>query len=107
MSGISIWTVILGLGVGTFVLRFSFLGILGARPLPEWLLRHLRYTPVAVIPGLMAGLVFAPTQSGWPDPWVLAVAAVVLAVGTWSRSAVWAIVAGMVALAVMVAAGAT
>lgn len=106
MSGAAIWSVIIGLGIGTFVLRFSFLGLLGQRPLPEWVLRHLRYTPVAVIPGLMAVQVFAPTASGWPDPWKLAVAAVVLAVGAWRRSAVWAIVAGMAMLAVMVLLGA-
>jgi branched-subunit amino acid transport protein len=106
MSGAAIWSVIIGLGIGTFVLRFSFLGLLGQRPLPEWVLRHLRYTPVAVIPGLMAVQVFAPMESGWPDPWKLAVAAVVLAVGAWRRSAVWAIVAGMALLAVMVTLGA-
>ena len=30
------WIVILALAVGTFLIRFSFLGIIGSRPLPAW-----------------------------------------------------------------------
>ena len=57
MSDLSIWTVIIFLGIGTFLIRFSFLGIIGGRRLPEWALRHLRYVPVAVLPGLIAPMV--------------------------------------------------
>lgn len=46
-----IWAVILGLGLGTYAIRLSFLGLIGNRPLPPMLLRFLRYTPMAVIPG--------------------------------------------------------
>ena len=38
------WATIVALGIGTFLIRFSFLGIIGDRQLPEWVLRHLRYT---------------------------------------------------------------
>lgn len=31
-----IWLVILGLGVGTFAIRLSFLGLIGNRQLPGW-----------------------------------------------------------------------
>ena len=31
-----IWTVIALLGLGTLLLRFSFLGLIGQRPLPDW-----------------------------------------------------------------------
>lgn len=105
-SSATIWTIIILLGLGTFVLRFSFLGILGQRPLPGWLLRHLRYTPVAVIPGLMAAQVFVPTESGGLEGWRVAIAAVVIVAGAWTRSAIWAIVAGIAMIAVMVASGA-
>ncbi|MEM6277414.1 MAG: AzlD domain-containing protein, partial [Pseudomonadota bacterium] len=44
-----IWVVILGLGLGSFAMRFSFLGLIGDRNLPPWVLRHLRYTAVAVL----------------------------------------------------------
>ena len=55
-----IWTIIAMMGVGTYLIRFSFLGLVGNRKLPEWALRHLRYTPVAVLPGLVAPLVLMP-----------------------------------------------
>ena len=49
-----LWTVMPVLAVGTYFLRFSFLGLLGSRPMPGWLIRGLRYTAVAVLPGLVA-----------------------------------------------------
>lgn len=60
-SNAEIWFIILALGVGTFLIRFSFLGLIGDRPLPPIVLRLLRYTPVAVLPALVAPLVV------WPD----------------------------------------
>ncbi|HID66820.1 MAG TPA: AzlD domain-containing protein, partial [Roseibacterium sp.] len=42
-----IWLIIIVLGLATFAIRFSFLGLIGDRKLPDWMLRHLRYTPVA------------------------------------------------------------
>ena len=54
MVSATVWTVIILLGLGSFGLRFLFIGIVGDRPLPPWLLRHLRYTAVAVLPGLVA-----------------------------------------------------
>ena len=47
------WILTVGLGIGTFVIRFSFLGLLGGRKLPDWALLHLRYTGVAVFPALV------------------------------------------------------
>lgn len=57
-----VWGIIVALGIGTFLIRFSFLGLIGDRQLPDWVLRHLRYTTVAILPGLVAPLVI------WPDP---------------------------------------
>jgi branched-subunit amino acid transport protein len=103
MSGYTaaeIWTVILGLGAGTFLIRFSFLGLPGARNWPPLVLRLLRYTPVAVIPGLVAPLVIWPAATGGAfDAPRLAAALVTLAVGLWRGSLVWAILAGAATLA--------
>lgn len=91
-----IWAVIAALGAGTFALRLSFLGLLGGRDLPPLAMRILRYTPVAVIPGLMAPLILFPQATGGqPDPVRLAVAALTLLVGWRSGSVIWAIVAGL------------
>ncbi|MCC5969614.1 MAG: AzlD domain-containing protein [Pararhodobacter sp.] len=98
-SQLQIWAIILGLGVGTVTLRFSFLGLIGRRHLPEWVLRHLRYTPVAVLPGLVAPQVFFPAATGGEtDPARLAAAAVTLAVGYFTKSVLWAIAAGFATL---------
>lgn len=93
------WIVIAILGIGTFLIRFSFLGIIGDRPLPNWLLRHLRYTAVAVLPGLVAPLVVFPaaTDGAFDAPRVTA-AIVTLAVGVWRRDVLTAIAAGAVTL---------
>ncbi|MFC5567741.1 AzlD domain-containing protein [Rubellimicrobium aerolatum] len=91
----TVWGVILALGVGTFLIRFSFLGLLGRRPLPEWVLRHLRYTGVAVLPGLVAPLAIWPAATGGQtDPARLLAALATVAVGVWSRSVLGAMGAG-------------
>ncbi|TGN37536.1 AzlD domain-containing protein, partial [Paracoccus liaowanqingii] len=75
-SNLTIWTIILVLGVGTYLIRWSFLGALGNRELPGWVIRMLRYTPVAVLPALVAPLVLWPEATGGaPDPARLAAAA--------------------------------
>ncbi|PYE84659.1 AzlD domain-containing protein [Pseudoroseicyclus aestuarii] len=94
-----IWTVIALLGVGTLLLRFSFLGLIGQRPLPDWALRHLRYTAVAVLPGLVAPLVLWPEATGGAtDPARLLSALAVLGVGVLSRSTIGAMLAGAATL---------
>ncbi|MBN8290892.1 AzlD domain-containing protein [Rhodobacter sp. NTK016B] len=97
-----IWLIVIGLGIGTFALRFSFLGLLGSRPLPAWALRLLRYTPVAVLPGLVAPRVFLPPEGATtPDPTLLATALVTLALGVWTKNAIWAMLSGAATLTVL------
>ena len=93
------WAIVLALGAGTFLIRFSFLGLLGRRPMPRRVLRHLRYTGVAVLPGLVAPLVLWPaTTGGQPDAARAVAALAVVAVGLWRRSILWAMAAGATAL---------
>lgn len=95
-STLQIWALIVALGLGTLALRLSFLGLVGSRKLPDWLLRHLRYTPVAVLPGLIAPQILFPAATGGtPDPARLAAAAVALAVGVRTGSVLWALGSGM------------
>lgn len=95
----NLWLVMILLGLGSFLLRFSFLGLIGDRPLPPWVLRHLRYTAVAVIPALVAPFVLWPSATGGePDAARLAAAAATFAVGVWTRSVVGAIAAGALTL---------
>ena len=94
-----IWFVIIGMAVGTFLVRFSFLGLIGDRDLPPWLLRHLRYTPVAVFPALVAPLVLWPEATGGiPEMSRLLAAAATAGVGYFTRNVLFAILAGFVTL---------
>ena len=94
-EGTPIWTIIIAMGIGTFLIRFSFLGLIGDRDLPPWVLRHLRYTAVAVLPALVAPLVIWPEATdGMLDPARLAAAVATLAVGMITKSVIWAIAAG-------------
>jgi branched-subunit amino acid transport protein len=94
-STLEIWAIILGMGIGTFLIRFSFLGLLGGRDLPPVALRLLRYTAVAVIPGLVAPLVVWPQATGGePDAARLAAALVALGLGVVFRNVLLAIFGG-------------
>lgn len=96
---LTLWFVILGLGLGTFLLRYSFLGLIGSRPLPEWVLRHLRYTAVAVLPALVAPSVVWPAGTGGePDPARLMAAAATVGFGLLFRNSLWAILGGAATL---------
>ncbi|WP_010140144.1 AzlD domain-containing protein [Oceanicola sp. S124] len=97
-----LWIVMLGLGLGSFLLRFAFLGLVGNRQMPEWLLRHLRYTPVAVLPALVAPLVVWPSATGGDiDPARLTAALVTLAIGVFLRRTLLAILGGLAVLYLM------
>ncbi len=101
-STAEIWMIILALGVGTFLIRFSFLGLPGRLRWPPLALRLLRYTPVAVIPGMVAPLVIWPAATdGTLDAPRMAAAVATLAVGLWRGSLLWAILAGAGTLALL------
>ena len=100
MNGATIWTVILLLALGSYLIRLSFLGLVGGRHLPAWLTGPLRYTTVGVLPALVAPAVFGPLATGGaPDPVRLVAAAATLGVGLVSRSTLGAVVAGFAAYA--------
>lgn len=99
-STAEIWLIICLIGIGTFLIRFSFLGLIGNRDLPEWALRHLRYTPVAVLPGLVAPLVVWPSSNGGELSAVwLAASLAAFAAGLWRKNIYVAIVVGAVVFA--------
>lgn len=96
---IQLWTVIFTLAAGTFFIRWSGLGLLGGRDLPPWVLRHLRYTAVAILPGLIAPFVlWPPATGGSPDAARLLAAMVVFTIGVWKRSVIVAVLAGFATL---------
>lgn len=102
ISSTALWTVIIGLGLGSFALRFVFTGLIGDRQMPEWALRHLRYTAVAILPGLVAPLVVWPaaTEGQFDLPRVLA-ALVALIIGYRSSNVLLAMAGGAATLYAM------
>ena len=94
-----IWIMILGLGLGSFAMRFSFLGLIGDRKMPPWFLRHLRYTAVAVLPGLVAPADnWHDATGGETDTARLAAALVTCVAGYVSRNVMVAVIAGAATL---------
>lgn len=95
----TLWIVIVSLGIGSFLLRFSFLGLIGGRDLPEWCLRHLRYVAVAVMPALITPLIIWPDATGGePDPARLIAALAAFVIGIKFSSVIGAVLAGMLTL---------
>ena len=98
-SDLTIWTIILLSALGTYGLRWSFLGAFGNRPMPVWAQRLLRYTAVAVLPAIAAPLVVWPAATGGQtDPARLIAAAVTIGVGLATRNVLAAVVTGMASL---------
>ena len=58
------WMLTVLLGIGTFLIRFSFLGLLGGRSLPASFRLYLRYVGVAVFPALFTPLLLWPAATG-------------------------------------------
>ena len=98
----TLWIVIIGLGVGSFALRFAFIGLVGDRPMPPWLLRHLRYTAVAILPALVTPQVLWPAATdGQLDPPRLTAALATVAIGYFTRNVLAAIFGGAATLFVL------
>jgi branched-subunit amino acid transport protein len=48
------WLVVLGLAAGTFLIRYSFIGLFANRDMPRWLERALKL----MVPAIFAAIVF-------------------------------------------------
>lgn len=102
IATLDIWIVIVCLGLGSFGLRFVFLGLIGDRTMPAWVLRHLRYTAVAVLPGLVAPMVvWPPATGGTLDVPRMMAACATIVIGLITRNVLAAIFAGATTLYLM------
>ena len=55
MGSAQSWLVVLGLAVGTFLIRYSFIGLFANRDMPLWLLRALQL----MVPAIFGAIVFS------------------------------------------------
>lgn len=99
MSDAKVWIVIALLGLGTYLIRLSFLGLIGDRKMPDLALKLLRYAPVAILPGIVAPLVLSPAATdGQFDPARGLAALAALAIAVTSRNTLAAILGGAATL---------
>jgi len=92
----TIWLVIVGLGITTYLIRFSFLGLLGGRPVSERVRRVLGFVPATVLPALIAPMVLSDGAGGFAvDPATGAAAAAALVAGYAAASTIAGIGAGI------------
>lgn len=90
-----IWSVIGALALVTYVIRYSFIGLIGDRKLPPALVEALGFVPVTVLPALVAPAVFSDADGALAlDPAQLLAAAATVGVGIWLRSILPALIAG-------------
>lgn len=92
-----VWAIIIGLAAITFLIRWSFLGLLAGRQLPGWATEALGFVPVTVLPALVAPMLLLAPEGGFaaPERWLAGAAA--LAVGLGTRSFFAGFVAGLAA----------
>lgn len=94
------WLVVLAIGVGTFLLRFSFLYLferLGG--VPARVERALRFVPAAVLSALVVPAILAPDDTvAVVGNLRLVAAAVAVVAAVRTGSILWTILAGLAAL---------
>jgi branched-subunit amino acid transport protein len=100
MTGVRIWTLIVGMGVITYALRLSMIVLLERVEIPRVVRRALRFVPAAVFSALIAPALLRPEGPLWispANPFLLA-GTLAAAVAWRSRNMVLTIVFGMAAL---------
>jgi branched-subunit amino acid transport protein len=55
LSTFESWSLVLGLALGTFLIRYSFIGLFADRDMPAWLDRALKL----MVPAIFAAIVFS------------------------------------------------
>ncbi|MCE3009282.1 MAG: AzlD domain-containing protein [Proteobacteria bacterium] len=97
------WLIILGLGIGTFLIRFSFVGFSHRFHItPDWK-ELFSYIPACLFPALIVpGLFFDQGQVQWL--WgkeKLIVALLALGVSALTRSILWTLGSGLLVLYIL------
>lgn len=70
LSAAQSWIVVLGLAIGTFLIRYSFIGLLADRDMPKWLERALKLMVPAIFAAIVfSGVIMVGGQVAGPDHW--------------------------------------
>ncbi len=92
------WAVTVLLGLGTFLIRYSFLGLVSPERLSPRVQVYLRYVGVAILPAMVVPMVLWPAASGGTTDWARLVAALFAFAAARRFGPAPAIVVGMGAL---------
>lgn len=96
----TIWLIMIGLAIGTFLIRVSFIQLLGKREVPPILTRSLRFIPASILSALVVPQILTRNnalQISLGNPQLLA--GIVAGVVAWrTKNVFFTIVSGMVAL---------
>lgn len=92
------WVIVAVIGIGTYLLRLSFVGAIGGRTMPVWAERPLKFVAPAVLSALVVPAVMlrdgAVVLTPAANPRLIAALVAVGIVVRWN-SVSWAIVGGM------------
>lgn len=101
MSAWESWAVVLVLAIGTFLIRYSFIGLFANRDIPPWLEHALKFMVPAIFAAIVcSGVVIAGGQIAGFEHWpryAAAAIATMAAVKTGGHI-VWTVGSGMLAL---------
>ena len=106
MSDAQIWFIIGGLAFVTFLIRYSFIGFLAGKVLPDWMKEALGFVPVTVLPALTAPAVFVGGSGGLAPAAILIGSAATVLTGVGTRSLFGGFAGGMLAYHLTKALGA-
>jgi branched-subunit amino acid transport protein len=106
MSPLEGWLAVLGLAVGTFAIRYSFIGLFADREMPEWLTHGLKLIVPAIFAAIVAGGIFIASGqfagwAAWPR-YVAAALALLVAIRT-RGNIMLTVITGMASLHVILA----
>lgn len=103
MSDAAIWTVVVGMAVLNFAIRFLPIAAISRIALPRPVTRWLQFIPVSVMGALVANTVVRPGGlfvTPWDNPWLLATAMTAFAY-RFTRSFLGATIIGMASFVVI------
>jgi len=96
----TLWLMLLIIGLITYAIRLSCIGLLGQREMPALLLKALRFVPIAVLPAIILPQLFLRNNTlvlSVQNPrWIAGILAGIVAWRT--RNVLLTILVGMVAL---------
>ncbi len=98
----NVWLTIVAAGILTYLIRLSFIFLIGRTTMPRWFMRGLRFVPVAVLSAIIVPETIiwqGQPNLSWQNPQIWA-ALVAILVGLRVKNVLVIIAAGMVAFVV-------